>query len=700
MTCNGACEHPGCNIRVPGTAPDARAFAVSGTPAAALEGCAPPIISGGDFGGVALVGCAAPFPHTHHVVGEGGDFAGTVVAGPSAMETFWGNLFGGRPVTMPAPNAVAVPAGFRCERWRNDTDPVAMPPGGQVQRHQGWWRICVPLAPPRPPPQRPAARPKPAAPPKPAAKPAAAKPPPRPPAKPPAPGMTCGPWRNWGAPRAGWTVEQAPAGFPGWWRECRPVKPVGKPAPIAPTPDVEEAKLCAMAPPEEIALTEPDVILWWLTCGERAESDVEALLWAMFDAGRDVEATAILEALGESAVGAMARGVLPRALGGRPVAAPLASRKPAAAPARAHVAAVAKGLPPPPRAARPPAMPPAAGWSCNPWRQGSGPIRTGSVREEAPGFPGWWRECWPTVPQGDPWGAVPWPVAPPYQDPWSAAPPWPQVPAQDPWTIPGFTPPFAPQSSAQWPTAAPQWPAPAPPVADPTEAQLCAMASPEEIAYVDVPTILWWLTCGPRAEADVEALFFAMVAAGRDAEADTVARAMSQGESFVGQLPGWLRTADDAFSSVWDAVKEVVPYGGAIDTLHRARRGLMYGPEAAKPTTAARPATPARRGVGEAIREAQRLVRASRKGDAAATASITRAKVEATRTPEARRRWAVLVATMADHDKRVDALTEGRAPALTASATTSTAARPAPARPAAKGGGAGGGFLGLLGGGR
>lgn len=466
MSCNGACEHPGCNVRVPGTAPDARAFAVSGTPAAALEGCGPPIIGGSDFGGVNIVGCAAPFPHVHVEGHAGGDFAGMVVAGPSPVETFWGNLFGGRAPTMPAPNAMPCPPGFICERWRNDTDPVTMPPGGQVQRYQGWWRIARPAPragalPPRP---KPGAAPKP----KPTAKPSSAKPAARPPAKPAPPGMTCGPWRSdRAAVRFGATNENLSAPWAGWWRECRP-KPAAptKPVPVAPTPDAEEAKLCAMAPPDEIALTEPDVILWWLTCGERAEADVEALL-------------------------------------------------------------------------------------------------------------------------------------------------------------------------------------------------------------------------------------FAMVAAGRDAEAEAIVAALSEGEAYVGQLPGWLRTADDAFSSVWDAVKEVVPYGGAIDTLHRARRGLMYGPEAAKPS-AGRPA--AGRGVGEAIREAQRLVRAARKGDAAATASITRAKEEASRNPEARRRWAVLVATMADHDKRVDALTEGRAPALVASAPGATT-RAAPAKPAAGGGTGGGGFLGLLGGG-
>lgn len=701
MSCNGACEHPGCNVRVPGVAPDARAFAVSGVPDAALHGCARPVVSGadfggvnivggeraaivgeghvGDFGGVNIVGCAHPVPHTH-------DFAGMVIAGTSPVETFFSNLAAGRPLNMPAPNAMAVPYGFRCDRWRNDAESFVMPPGGQIQRYQGWFRICTPLAPPRPQarPQapRPQARPKPAA--KPAAKPMQPK---RPPAKPAPAGMVCTVWRNAGTPRPGWTVEKLPGG---WWRECRPAaKPMGKPIAVAPSPDVEEAKLCAMAAPEEIALTEPDTILWWLTCGERADEDIEALILAMFEAGRDGEASAILEALGASPVGRVARGVMPVAFGGRATTAPPLQRtaqrgavRAMALPVRAHIAAVARGGTPPARAARPPATPPAPGTACLPWRQGGGPVRTGSWREDAPGFPGWWRECWST--------AAPPPAAP---DPWAQwaqpADPWAQAPQPSPWAAP-----------PTWPTW-PSWQAPAPiPMAPapPSEAELCMMATPEEMAFTDPGAIVWWLTCGPRAVADVEALFFAMVSAGRDAEADAIARALSEGESFVGALPDWLRTADDVFSSVWDTVKEVVPYGGAIDTLHRARRGLMYGPDAAKPTGRTAPTAPARRGVAEAIRESQRLVRAARKGDAAATASIARAKDEASTNAEARRRWAVLVATMTDHDKRVDALTEGRAPALTASAGTSKAGTAGTS--AGRGGGGGGGFLGLLGGGR
>lgn len=116
--------------------------------------------------------------------------------------------------------------------------------------------------------------------------------------------------------------------------------------------------------------------------------------------------------------------------------------------------------------------------------------------------------------------------------------------------------------------------------------------------------------------------------------------------TIVGQgfaIPREVRMVDDALSGVWSAVRPFVPYGEAIDTLHRARRGLMYGD-----------ATGAS---AEEISAAQALSRRARKGDAGAKRELAALKEAATTDEAARRRWHVYVAVMRDDSKRIDALT-------------------------------------------
>lgn len=273
---------------------------------------------------------------------------------------------------------------------------------------------------------------------------------------------------------------------------------------------------------------------------------------------------------------------------------------------------------------------------------------------------------------------------------------------------------------------------------DPTEAAdlngLCAVLGPVDAAQSDEEVAWSWLECGQTPD-DLGVFLDTLVALGRDVEASMFAEAIDNATAVsgwevggplrvaddgatltvehdhvgawevggweVGAIPTEVRVVDDVLSSVWDAVKTVVPGGGAIDAVHRARRDLMYGPTAtARPKTAPRAATRAE----SMVREAQRLVRAARKGDAAADTTLARYKAEAEANPEARRRWAVMVATMRDHDARVDARTEGRTPALVSVSATGPARLPASTaatRPAARGGGGGLGGLGaLFGGGR
>lgn len=116
--------------------------------------------------------------------------------------------------------------------------------------------------------------------------------------------------------------------------------------------------------------------------------------------------------------------------------------------------------------------------------------------------------------------------------------------------------------------------------------------------------------------------------------------------TIVGQgfdIPREVRMVDDALSGVWSAVRPFVPYGEAIDTLHRARRGLMYG----ESTGAS----------AEDITAAQSLSRRARKGDAAAVRELAALKDAAVSDEGARRRWHVYVAVMRDDSKRIDALT-------------------------------------------
>lgn len=155
------------------------------------------------------------------------------------------------------------------------------------------------------------------------------------------------------------------------------------------------------------------------------------------------------------------------------------------------------------------------------------------------------------------------------------------------------------------------------------------------------------------------------------APTDPTPQASIVGAGLFGELPPELRAADDAFSSVWEAIAPAVPYGGVIDTVHRARRSAMYGSDAA---TATRPRrapgrAPARaRAPGTAapagtVRELQRITRAAARGDDAARAELGELKGRASSgDATARRRWAVAVSVMADDDRRIDALS-GRASA-------------------------------------
>lgn len=109
-------------------------------------------------------------------------------------------------------------------------------------------------------------------------------------------------------------------------------------------------------------------------------------------------------------------------------------------------------------------------------------------------------------------------------------------------------------------------------------------------------------------------------------------------------IPSEVRAVDDALSGVWTAIKPIVPYGEAIDTLHRTRRGLMYGSEAADPAL---------------VRQAQDTTRRARKGESAAMAEVRQLKEAARGDEAARRRWHVYVSVMRDDSKRIDRLTEG-----------------------------------------
>lgn len=156
------------------------------------------------------------------------------------------------------------------------------------------------------------------------------------------------------------------------------------------------------------------------------------------------------------------------------------------------------------------------------------------------------------------------------------------------------------------------------------------------------------------------------------------------------ELPREVRQVDDVLSSIWEGVREVVPYGQQIDALHRARRAAMYGPEegardergAARGRAArggprqdtrtraqldapGRVITPRTPGGGvrvqaptvpsAAVASLQQLVRDASRGAPDARAELVRLKEGAAAGDvAARRRWAAAVSVMRDDDSRIE----------------------------------------------
>lgn len=126
---------------------------------------------------------------------------------------------------------------------------------------------------------------------------------------------------------------------------------------------------------------------------------------------------------------------------------------------------------------------------------------------------------------------------------------------------------------------------------------------------------------------------------------------LPQNATVVGFDLSDLRKADDAFSNVWDAVKQYVPYGNVIDEGHKLRREAMYGRQ---PAPQQRKAAAAADPKGALVRRLQGLWRRRWKGDKAANAEVVRMKERAaTGDPVAAREWAVYVAVASDDVRRI-----------------------------------------------
>lgn len=158
---------------------------------------------------------------------------------------------------------------------------------------------------------------------------------------------------------------------------------------------------------------------------------------------------------------------------------------------------------------------------------------------------------------------------------------------------------------------------------------------------------------------------------------------------FWGDAAQAFSTGDHVFDQVWQVARPLVPYGDAIDAVHRARMGLMYGNEGAGAGRAQ-----AQGASDRAITDAQNLTRRSRKGDKTAQQQLVQIKEAAARgDANAVRTWRVIVLVSRDDDARI---------ASSSSRPTSSSSRtPAPtSQPsglASLFGGGGGGLLSSFG---
>ncbi len=131
--------------------------------------------------------------------------------------------------------------------------------------------------------------------------------------------------------------------------------------------------------------------------------------------------------------------------------------------------------------------------------------------------------------------------------------------------------------------------------------------------------------------------------AARDAGAILVGDVWSDIGHGVAQADQWVST------NVWDRVKGIVPYGEQIDQLHQARMNLL---RQAAPEFYGAPASSA---TDDAIRAAQVLSRAVRRGDATAKDRAVRLKeAAASGDPAARRAWFAYVRIARDDDRRIE----------------------------------------------